>query len=143
MKKGMVALQDKKTGAGERITLQYFPDKAFVGITVPKSRLKNFVANLVGVKRVIFQPNTLQSSILHGQVEIVFEDGTQSPFCTTVDVLDFGYPTFPFLSRRKNLRVAVLEKNVPAAVWLGTGESVIEITDESKRGFCLSGTRII
>jgi len=145
-KLGMTPLQDPKTGVGERVTLQYFPERSFVGITVPKSRLKNFVANLIGVKRVIFQMNTMESSILHGQVEIVFDDGTQSPFCTTVDVRDFGYPVFPFLSRRGRLLVAVMEKNVPKAVWMGLGESHIEIldgADGSSRTFCISGTRVI
>ena len=82
----------------ERVTAQYFPEQQFVGLTVPKREIQSFLDNLKGVKRVIFQPNTVDLAMAHGEVEVVFDDGSPVPFVITLSVADFGFPTFPFLT---------------------------------------------
>src|ERR1700756_5731109 len=120
-------LQGSAPGHSERVTVQYFPERRFVAITVPSIEVKTFMENMKDVKRVVFQPNPNFSHGQHGKIEVVFDDGSKNPFVVTMEPEDFGYPTFPFLTARNDLRVSLCERGVPKSLTLLPGESTLEL----------------
>jgi hypothetical protein len=144
-KRDWVKKLQRKSNAGdhsERVTVSYFPERRFVAITVPSREVKTFVENLVNVKRVVFQPNHF-SRVQHGKIEVVFDDGSKNPFMVTMEPEDFGYPTFPFVTARNDLRVSLCERGVPEALTpLLPGESTLELRERSG-GYELSGRIVI
>jgi hypothetical protein len=125
---------------GERITMQWGLPKQTVGLTIPLAQVEKIRTEITSATRVELRPCDAIRTGNPLLVEVVFIDGTDSPYSLRLDARDIdsvNVPDLP-LPTKGDFRLMITEKGHPSLIAMLPLKSFLEIS-RAGRGVQISG----